>query len=121
MSMIGLPFFAGFITKLTLVTAAAGTHDWRTYVSLAAIVVSTILTAIYYIRVLSLLFGRNGSEEQDGEVRGRRFLSAYLRRHLSMDTEYILAILAFIGINLWIGLRSDDLVDIINAGLATFQ
>ena len=121
LSMIGLPFFAGFITKLTLVTAAAGTHDWRTYVSLAAIVMSTILTAIYYIRVLFLIFGRNGPEDQDGEVRSRRFLSAHLRRHLSMDTEYILAILAFIGINLWIGLRSDALVDIINVGLSTFQ
>ncbi len=121
MSMIGLPFFAGFITKLTLVTAAAGTHDWRAYISLGAIVLSTILTAIYYIRVLSLIFGREEGEEADPEVRSRSALLAHLHKQLSMDTEYILASLAFIVINLWIGLRSDDLMTIINTGLATFQ
>lgn len=121
LSMIGLPFFAGFITKLTLVTAAAGTHDWRMYASLTAVVVSTILTAIYYIRALSVIFGRDSLSDPDEEVYSRRILFDHLRRQLAMDTEYILASAVFIGINLWIGLRSDDLVAVISAGLSTFQ
>lgn len=121
LSMIGLPFFAGFITKLTLVTAAAGAHDWRMYASLTAIILSTILTAIYYIRILSLIFGKEDSEEEVCEGQNRRTLFAHLRRQLSMDTEYLLASFALIVINLWIGLRSDDLVAVIDAGLATFQ
>ena len=121
LSMIGLPVFAGFITKLTLVTAAAGTHDWRMYASLTAIILSTILTAIYYIRILSLIFGKEDSEEEVCEGQNRRILFAHLRRQLSMDTEYLLASFALIVINLWIGLRSDDLVAVIDAGLATFQ
>lgn len=125
LSMIGLPFFAGFITKLSLVTASVGAHDWRMYASLTAVVLSTILTAIYYIRVLSVIFGKDGAEEMEGaqeeEIYSRQVLFAHLRRQLAMDTEYILASAAFIAINLWIGLRSDDLVAVITTGLSTFQ
>jgi len=44
-----------------------------------------------------------------------------LRRHINMDSEYIIATVAFIVINIWLGLKSDTLLAIINTGLSTFQ
>jgi proton-translocating NADH-quinone oxidoreductase chain N len=122
-SMIGIPFFGGFITKLTLVTAAAECYDWRMYASMTAIIVSTILTAIYYIRILSILFRNTAEEEKDeaSVLARRREFKVHLRRQLNFDTEYIVATVIFIIINLSIGLQSDQLVFIIKTGLATFQ
>ena len=56
LSMIGIPFFGGFITKLSLVQAAVTVGGWRNLLSILAIIVSTILTAIYYINVLAIIF-----------------------------------------------------------------
>ena len=120
-SMVGIPLFGGFITKLTLVTAAAECYDWRMYASMFSIIISTILTAIYYIRILSLLFRRKSEEGEVYEPVSREELRLHFKRHLKFDSEYIVAVLIFIGINLWIGLQSDDLVWIINTGLSTFK
>lgn len=121
LSMIGLPFFGGFITKLTLVTAAAECHDWRTYISMIAIIISTILTAIYYIRILSILFRKNSEEEFPNVGISHKEMRSHLRKQFNFDTEYIVSIVVFIALNLWIGLQSDKLLLIINTGLATFD
>lgn len=120
-SMIGIPFFGGFITKLTLVTAAAECNDWRMYVSMFSIIISTILTAIYYIRILSLLFRRETAEVESWEPVRRERIRIHFRRHLKFDSEYIVATVIFIAMNLWIGLQSDKLLLVINTGLSTFK
>ncbi len=116
LSMIGIPFFGGFITKLTLVTAAVDAGGWRTTLSVIAIIVSTILTAIYYINVLAIIFR---SEEKD-PTRASEKLRAQLASHIALDTEYEVAIVLFIILNLAIGLQSDRMMTIIRTGLAMF-
>lgn len=121
LSMIGVPFFGGFITKLTLVTAAVGAHGWQMYAALIALILSTILTAIYYIRILSVIFREDPESDNKYALLSRQQIYDHLRKHIDMDSEYIVATVVFIVINIWLGLRSDTLLTIINTGLSTFQ
>lgn len=116
LSMIGLPFFGGFLTKLSLVEASVTVGGWRSSVSVAAIILSTILTAIYYINAMAVIF--KGKETAPTSAREK------VRRHLEihglLDSEYKLATALFILLNLAIGLQTDRLMWIIRTGLAMF-
>lgn len=105
-SMIGIPFFAGFVTKYSLVGAAVALSGWRMYIALIAIIVSTLLTAIYYIMALVTLFGgENNSERPEG---------------YKFNVEYIIAIVAFVIINFAIGLNTEWIVNIVRLGFMSF-
>ena len=47
-------------------------------------------------------------------------LKAQLASHIALDTEYEVAIVLFVLLNLLIGLQSDKMMEIIRTGLATF-
>ena len=105
-SMIGLPLFAGFATKYELVNAAVALSGAREILALAAIIISTVLTAVYYIMALVLIFGG-----KDNSARPEGF---------KYSVEYIIAIIAFIIINIAIGLNTSWLVDLVNLGFSMF-
>ena len=116
LSMIGIPFFGGFITKLSLVTASVEVGGWRSTLAILAIIVSTILTAIYYINVTAIIF----RGEEKTPTRASEKLREEWKKQMRLDTEYEFAIVLFIILNLAIGLQSDRLMDVIRAGLAVF-
>ena len=51
-SLIGVPQFAGFISKMRLLTASIDTNDWGGYVGAFAILLSALLTAVYLLMVV---------------------------------------------------------------------
>ena len=116
LSMIGIPFFGGFITKLSLVQAAVTVGGWRNLLSILAIIVSTILTAIYYINVLAIIF----RAPEAAPTKASEKLKEEWKKQVRLDTEYEVAIVLFILLNLAIGLRSDQLMQIITTGLSMF-
>ena len=116
LSMIGIPFFGGFITKLSLVTASVEVGGWRSTLAIAAIILSTILTAIYYINVLAIIF----RADEQTPTSAREKLREQWNKQMRLDTEYELAIVLFIILNLAIGLQSDRLMDVIRTGLSMF-
>ena len=116
LSMIGIPFFGGFITKLSLVQAAVTVGGWRNLLSILAIIVSTILTAIYYINVLAIIF----RAPETAPTKASEKLKEVWKKQVRLDTEYEVAIVLFILLNLAIGLRSDQLMQIITTGLSMF-
>ena len=61
LSMVGIPFFAGFVTKLTLTQAAVSSDNIRMVIALAAVAVSTLLNALYYIPVIFNIFSKTES------------------------------------------------------------
>jgi len=104
LSMIGIPLFAGFATKYSLVGAAIGLTGWRQPVAVAAIIISTVLTAVYYIRVVAVLFSISGHP---------------VKKHLdTMEGKIALSVL--IVSNFIIGLSIDGLTSVIEHGLQTF-
>ena len=105
-SMIGIPFFAGFVTKYSLVYAAVQLASWRMYICLIAIIVSTLLTAIYYIMALVTIFG---GENNSARPEGFKF-----------NIEYVIAIIAFIIINFVIGFNTEWLLNVVHFGFTMF-
>lgn len=106
MSMIGIPFFAGFSEKYALVWAAVQMTGWRMMVSLIAIIVSTLLTAIYYIMVLAVIY--RGDHDSDERLRPGTNLS------------YVCAIIVFIVLNIVVGCNIDTLMSLIRTGFGMF-
>ena len=107
LSMIGLPFFAGFVTKLHLTTASLASSSPRMLLTLAALVISTLLNALYYIPVIYNLY----SHPHDGRYK-------YVRTHYRW--EYVTAMVCFIVFNLIFGIFSEPIVNAVRSGLAMF-
>ena len=55
-SMVGIPFFAGFISKYNFATAALYSPH-KIVMTLVTLAISTILNAIYFLRVVVRIFG----------------------------------------------------------------
>ena len=111
LSMIGIPLFAGFATKLNLAQAALEPGGWKTWLSLAAIVLSTVLNALYYLRAVANLYAApaHGAEENETPERAR------------YSWQFVASMCAFIVLNLFMGLCSDSFMRTIHLGLELFS
>ena len=101
LSMIGIPFFAGFAAKYYL-SMAAMNMGLKMWIALAALAVSTVLNALYYIRVIAIIFSKT-----EGETVERRRNSA----------TYNIAMIVFIIANVMLGLFYQPIMDIISTGM----
>lgn len=104
LSMVGMPLFAGFISKL-LFASAAIRQGIRMWLTLLALAISTILNAIYFLRTVIRIYT---PATTSGESRKKN------------KVPYILSILFFVMINLLLGMNSQPLTDMIVKGLAVF-
>ena len=106
LSMIGIPLFAGFATKYWLCRAAIGTAGWKGIATLAAVVVSTVLNALYYIPALQVLFDR----EPDPETG---------RKPVRPGIPAAAAIAVFLVLQFGLGIFFSRMADVIGLGLKT--
>ena len=106
LSMIGIPIFAGFASKLLFATAAVSAGS-QTKLILVLIVlpVSSLLNALYFIRTLIRIFSENGNTVRSTKKHGALY-------HISMS--------ALIGMNLALGLFSWVFTGLIEKGLQMF-
>ncbi len=106
LSMIGIPVFAGFSSKLLVAMAAADTGKGALMLSVILVLaVSAVLNAQYFIRTLIRIFG--DSEDTADKT-------AYFRE------DFILPMAALTGMNLALGLFSWLFTDLIRMGLGMF-
>ncbi len=108
LSMIGIPLFAGFATKLVLTRASLAASGWQRIAALTAIIISTVLNALYYLPALSVLF----SKRED---------AAFAEAKAQSGFSYRTALLCFLMLNLLLGCASDRFGAIINIGIAVFN
>ena len=108
MSMIGIPFFAGFTAKLLFSTAALGHHPVKTVGTLLVLAVSTILNTIYFIRTVIRIYTRkkNPGEEPHLAFRGQ--------------WGYLIGGTALALMNISLGVAAQPIVRLIEEGLAMF-
>ena len=104
MSMIGIPLFAGFATKLRLTDAALTAAGWKCALVLIAIVASAVLNALYYIPAIAVLFGKRTDGKYEGVKAERNWM-------------YILGIVFFVVMNFYIGVQSEGFITIVQNGL----
>ncbi len=104
-SMVGIPLFAGFSSKLYIGMAAVSTGSvkkfWAVMLMLA---VSTILMVVYFFKVIIRLY------EQ----------SNYTLVEKKNRTEYVVSLTLFMAANVFVGLFSGLIIQVLEAGIGNF-
>ena len=105
LSMVGVPLFSGFISKLLFAQAAVNLSG-RMLPVLVVLGISTILNAIYFMKTVVRIYTpvkENGAKgNQDGRL------------------LYPLVLCLFIALNVILGVNSQPIVDLIEQGLQMF-
>lgn len=111
LSMVGLPGFAGFISKLLFAQAAFG-HVHKMLPTLIALAVSTVLNAVYFMKTVIRIYM---PAQKEMPIREGRTISLWEQPQKSI------ALLCFIALNLILGLNSEPVVRLIQNGLSMFR
>ena len=113
LSLIGIPFLAGFIPKLLNASAAVRSGDPVLAAAVAVVLaLSSMLNALYLIRTLIRLYSRE--ETPEGEA------AAEIRSD-SLQPDYLLPMIFLSGLNLFLGTASSTLILLIRQGFEMFS
>ncbi len=104
LSMVGLPLFAGFISKLLFAEAAVRDPS-KALPALIVLAISTILNAVYFLHTVITIYTPTGE------------LHVKQKRNIGLA----IAVPVFCIINIGLGLFSQPVVDAIQAGLRIFD
>lgn len=105
MSMVGIPAFAGFVSKL-LISEAATEIPGKMLVTLIVLSVSTVLNAIYFLHTVVTIYTPSSGDTDCIKMKATAKLAAVYA--------------VFIAVNLFLGLHPQPVMNILNSGLALF-
>ena len=105
LSMIGIPLFPGFASKLYIASAALET-PFAVWVVPAVVIVGTVLGAMYYIPAIACVFAKPDEP------------AAKNAPLPSPSLPYRAALIAFMSLTLFLGLFSQQVLRVIEQGLA---
>jgi len=107
LSMVGIPLFSGFISKLLFAQAAVELSG-KMMPALVCLAVSTILNTIYFMKTVIRIY----TPVNDGKYEA-------IKSH--KNVIYTCTLLGFIFINIWLGVNSFPVVELIQKGLSMFS
>lgn len=112
LSMVGIPIFAGFVSKLLFARAAIINPTWKMFPTVIVLAVSTILNAIYFLKTVIRIYTpeKPAVEKEKG----------YYRITWDKQKLYTVTILLFVILNLILGMNSQPIIRLIETGLANF-
>ncbi|MGN0242468.1 MAG: complex I subunit 5 family protein [Lachnospiraceae bacterium] len=105
LSMVGIPLFSGFVSKLLFSQAGIQT-TYKMLPTLICLAISTILNAIYFMKTVIRIYTPVNT----------RFRSMKWNQNI----VYTVTILVFVVLNVALGMLSDPIVDMIYTGLGMF-
>ena len=112
LSMVGIPIFSGFVSKLLFAEAAVLVPDWKLLPTLIVLAVSTVLNAIYFLKtVVRIYIPANKDEVAE---------KGYFTLKFPQQKVYCGTIVMFILINLVLGMASQPIISLIAEGLHHF-
>ena len=118
LSMIGIPIFAGFSAKLLFALAGVDSGSGKKlFLVMMALAISSLLNAIYFIRTAIRIFTESQSRKTHGTIEDQRAKGRWVK---GLKAEYVLPMTVLTAANLFLGLFSWVLVDLIQKGLAMF-
>jgi len=112
LSMVGIPLFSGFISKLLFMQAAVN-NQGKMLPTMIVLAISTILNAIYFMKTVVRIYSpeRNLYEGREG----------FRHIHTREQKEYTVTVIFFVALNVVLGLCSAPILDIISTGLSMFD
>ena len=112
LSMVGIPLFSGFISKLLFAEAAVLVPNWKLFPTLIVLAVSTVLNAIYFLKTVIRIYTPANREEVQAK--------GYFSLHFSDQKLYCVTVVLFILVNLILGMTSQPIIALIAEGLHHF-
>ena len=109
LSMIGIPLFGGFVSKLYFANAALPTGTMA--LTLLTIVLSTVLNALYYVPALLAIWVKPPEEDE------KAILADVRREELSVDPSFIAADALLVLAILVLGIFYHPITDVLEAGV----
>lgn len=107
LSMVGVPLFSGFISKL-LFSQAAVQNGTKMLPALIVLGISAILNAIYFMKTVIRIY----TPVEGGKYEGIQFMKM---------KRYCLTLVCFVVLNVILGVFSQPIVDLIEQGLVMFS
>jgi len=113
LSMVGIPIFAGFVSKLLFAQAAIAEASWKMFPAIIVLSISTILNAVYFLKTVLRIYTPMPVEIEKAKGYG----------HISWNQEkgYTVAIILFIILNVVLGCNSKPIIMMIEEGLRNFM
>ena len=112
LSMVGVPLFSGFISKIMFAEAALLVNAKKMFPVLIVLGISTILNAIYFLKTVIRIY----TPMDTSVVKEKGFFNL----QIPVQKLYSFAIVLFIIVNLILGLNSDPIIALIIEGLSHF-
>lgn len=106
MSMVGLPGFMGFISKLLFASAAVDANNSKMFIALITLAISTLLNTYYFLRTVIRIYTTPEKDKDKGYKRESRRYSLYA-----------FVSVCSIALNICIGMQSQPIVTLIRKGL----
>ena len=113
LSMVGVPMFAGFVSKLLFAESAVADASWRMFPAIIVLAISTILNAVYFMKTVLRIYTPMPAEE----IQEKGYVSISWKQH----KVYTLAVVLFIVLNVVLGCSSKPIIMMIEEGLRNFM
>lgn len=112
LSMVGIPIFSGFVSKLLFAEAAVIDPSWRMFPTLIVLAISTLLNAIYFLKTVLRIYTPEKKAVEDEK--------GFYRITCGKQRSYTVTIILFVIVNLILGLTSQPIIELIQEGLRNF-
>ena len=112
LSMVGVPIFSGFVSKLLFAEAAVLHPSGKMLPTVIVLAVSTLLNAIYFLKTVIRIY----TPEKASVVKEKGFYTVTAGK----QKLYTATIAAFVAVNLILGMMSEPVIRIIETGLKNF-
>ena len=112
LSMVGIPMFSGFVSKLLFAEAAVLVPNWKLFPTLIVLAISTVLNAIYFLKTVVRIY--TPADKEALREKG------YFSLRFPEQKLYCVTIFLFILVNLILGMASQPIIELITEGLHHF-
>ena len=112
-SMVGIPIFAGFVSKLLFAQAAIADASWKMFPAIIVLSISTILNAVYFLKTVLRIYTPMPKEEERAK--------GYISISWKQQKVYTVAIVLFVVVNVILGCNSKPIIMLIEEGLRNFM
>lgn len=113
LGMVGVPMFAGFVSKLLFAQAAIEDASWRMFPAIIVLCISTILNAVYFMKTVLRIYTPIPMEVEKEK--------GFERITWKQQKIYTVAVLLFILLNVFLGCNSKPIIMLIEEGLHNFM